>query len=124
VTPGTDVTGTHVPHDPSKDNRTVFVSNLDYTVSEDEVKNVLNKVGRVEEFRLARDFKGRSKGFGYCVFSSEVRKTTSSLDHPNDSINELFCSSERSKRSVEVGSYADKPETDVHFRVQSGYAVA
>jgi len=68
----TEMTGTHVPHDPSKDDCTVFVSNLDYTVSEEEVKNVLSKAGQITDFRLVRDFKGRSKGYGYCVFPSKV----------------------------------------------------
>lgn len=71
------MTGTHVPHDPSKDDRTVFVSNLDFTVSEEEVKKVLSVVGQIEEFRLVRDFKGRSKGYGYCVFPSKVSQELS-----------------------------------------------
>lgn len=64
---------TFVPHDPSKDHRTVFVSNLSYDVDEDQVKEVLNPAGKVEEIRLVRNFKGQSKGYGYIVFSTDVR---------------------------------------------------
>ncbi|XKL64324.1 hypothetical protein PGB90_004410 [Kerria lacca] len=71
VTPASDITGTFVSHDSSKDDRTVFVSNLDYTVTEDDVIKILNSIGKIEEFRLVRDFKGRSKGYGYLVFSSK-----------------------------------------------------
>lgn len=64
--------GTVAAHDSSKDDRTVFISNLDYTVTEEDVKKILSEVGTVEEFRLVRDFKGRSKGYGYMVFSNKV----------------------------------------------------
>ncbi len=70
-----NVTGTFVPHDPSQDDRTVFISNLDYTVTEEDVTKMLTSAGKVEQFRLVRDFKGRSKGYGYMVFSSKVAKT-------------------------------------------------
>lgn len=59
-------------HDPSKDNRTVFVSNLDYSTSSDQVHEVFSSVGTITELRLVKDFKGRSKGFCYVVFSSFV----------------------------------------------------
>lgn len=62
--------GAVVAHDSSKDNRTVFVSNLDYSVTEDKIKEVFSSVGEIEELRLVKDFKGRSKGFCYVVFSS------------------------------------------------------
>lgn len=65
-------TGNLVPHDPAKDERTVFISNLEYTVTEEDVKNILKEVGTIQEFRLVRDFKGRSKGYGYMVFSTKV----------------------------------------------------
>ncbi|XP_059487231.1 squamous cell carcinoma antigen recognized by T-cells 3-like [Neocloeon triangulifer] len=55
-----------VEHDSSKDNRTVFISNLSFDASEDDIKTLLGT--GVVEVRLARDFKGRSKGFGYVEF--------------------------------------------------------
>ena len=68
----TSTTTSFIEHDSAKDDKTVFISNLDYTVTEDDVKNVLGSIGTIEEFRLVRDFKGRSKGFGYMVFSKKV----------------------------------------------------
>ncbi|CAH1722535.1 squamous cell carcinoma antigen recognized by T-cells 3-like [Aphis gossypii] len=50
-----------------KENRSVFVSNLDFAVTELEVKDALSSVGHCEVL-LVRDFKGRSKGFGYVLF--------------------------------------------------------
>lgn len=54
-----------------KENRAVFVSNLDFAVTELEVKDALSSVGHCEVL-LVRDFKGRSKGFGYVLFEKPV----------------------------------------------------
>ena len=66
-------TSTFVPHDPSKDDQTVFISNLSFDIEEDKVREVLNPVGKIEEIRFVRDFKGQFKGYGFVVFSSHVR---------------------------------------------------
>ncbi|XP_025423964.1 squamous cell carcinoma antigen recognized by T-cells 3-like [Sipha flava] len=50
-----------------KEYRSVFVSNLDFAVTELEVKDALSSIGHCEVL-LVRDFKGRSKGFGYVLF--------------------------------------------------------
>lgn len=61
-----------VKHDHSKDNRTVFISNLDFSVDEATIKGFFTDCGVVEEVRLVKDFKLRSKGFGYVVFEKPV----------------------------------------------------
>ncbi|XP_046385900.1 squamous cell carcinoma antigen recognized by T-cells 3 [Ischnura elegans] len=59
-----------VIHNSSKDDRTVFVSNLDYSIPEELIKETLSKCGTVTDIRLVKDFKGRSKGYCYVEFSS------------------------------------------------------
>lgn len=54
--------------DPDKQQRSVFLSNLDYSVTEDELKQFL---GQVEELRLVKDRRGNSKGYAYCVLPSK-----------------------------------------------------
>lgn len=54
-----------------KENRSIFVSNLDYAVTELDVKDALSSIGHCEVL-LVRDFKGRSKGFGYVLFEKPV----------------------------------------------------
>ncbi|EZA54025.1 hypothetical protein DMN91_000267 [Ooceraea biroi] len=49
---------------------TVFVSNLDYTVTEDEVRDALKPAGSVTSFRMVKDYKGRGKGYCYVQLSS------------------------------------------------------
>jgi RNA recognition motif-containing protein len=65
--------GESVAHDSSKDNRTVFVSNLDYSVSDAAVREVFSSVGDITDLRLVKDFKGRSKGYCYVEFGLPVR---------------------------------------------------
>ncbi|KAL1414624.1 hypothetical protein MTO96_007297 [Rhipicephalus appendiculatus] len=61
--------GDVVKPDPLKEIRTVFLSNLAYDVEESQIEEAFKEVGEIEELRLVRDYKGRSKGFGYLVFT-------------------------------------------------------
>lgn len=54
------------------DNITVFVSNLDYTATENEVRDILQSVGPITLFKMIKDYKGRSKGYCYVQLSSVV----------------------------------------------------
>lgn len=62
--------GVSIKHDPSKDNRTVFVSNLDFATSEETLRSIFEQDGSITDLRLVKDFKGRSKGFGYVEFEN------------------------------------------------------
>ncbi|KAF8567204.1 hypothetical protein P879_07258 [Paragonimus westermani] len=62
--------GLSIAHDSSKDDRTVFVSNLDYSVSEDELCATFESCGTISSIRLVRDYAGRSKGYAYVEFSN------------------------------------------------------
>lgn len=53
-------------------NITVFISNLDYTITEDEVKTALKSVGPITLLKMIKDYKGRSKGYCYVQLSSVV----------------------------------------------------
>ena len=49
---------------------TLFVSNLDYRVEEEELKNFFTSFGNVKEVRLVKHASGQSKGFAYVEMSS------------------------------------------------------
>nr|XP_012233756.1 PREDICTED: squamous cell carcinoma antigen recognized by T-cells 3-like [Linepithema humile] len=51
-------------------NVTVFVSNLDYTATEDEIKTALKSVNPITLFKMIKDYKGRSKGYCYVQLSN------------------------------------------------------
>ncbi|OAD52710.1 Squamous cell carcinoma antigen recognized by T-cells 3 [Eufriesea mexicana] len=52
------------------DKTTVFISNLDYTATEEEVRNALEPAGPITMFKMIRDYKGRSKGYCYVQLNS------------------------------------------------------
>ena len=60
------------PADPSRHARTVFISNLDYSFTEDDIRAAMCSSGTITEIRLIRDYKQRSKGFCYVEFSKET----------------------------------------------------
>jgi len=64
-------------HMDDKDNEydnsvTVFISNLDYTATEDEVRDALKPAGPITLFKMIKDYKGRSKGYCYVQLSNVV----------------------------------------------------
>lgn len=60
------------PADPTRHARTVFISNLDYNFTEDDVRSTMCASGTITDLRLIRDYKQRSKGYCYVEFSTEV----------------------------------------------------
>lgn len=54
------------------DKISIFVSNLEYEVTEEEIREALESVGPITLFRMIKDIKGRSKGFCYVQLASPV----------------------------------------------------
>lgn len=54
--------------DKGNDLQTVFVSNLDFSVDDEKLKEVFSQFGPIVDVRLVRNFKGLSKGFAYIEF--------------------------------------------------------
>jgi len=50
--------------------RKVFVSNLDFDVSEEELKATLESSGEIEVLNLVKNYAGKSKGYGYVTFKT------------------------------------------------------
>ncbi|RLV95635.1 U1 small nuclear ribonucleoprotein 70 kDa [Spathaspora sp. JA1] len=48
--------------------RTVFISRLDYTLSELDISPTFSKYGMIESVRIIRDKSGKSRGYGFIVF--------------------------------------------------------
>ena len=48
---------------------TVFVSNLDFSTTEQQIRNCFATSGTIEEVRLVKNYAGKSKGFAYVTFS-------------------------------------------------------
>nr|CAD7459729.1 unnamed protein product [Timema tahoe] len=70
-----DAGSKHQPTDDAKvahADRCVFLSNLAYTVSEEDVKEMLSAVGNITHVSIEKDSKGKSKGFGHVEFQNKI----------------------------------------------------
>ena len=54
------------------DGREVHVANIDWSVTEDELKSIFAKYGNVERVRIPLNPGGKSKGYAFVVFSNKV----------------------------------------------------
>ena len=51
----------------------IYVGNLDYKVTEDDLENVFSKYGSVSSSSIITDkYSGRSKGFGFVTMDSKA----------------------------------------------------
>ena len=57
-------------HDETKNLHTVFVSNLDFKLDEEYLRNIFSKFGQIVDIRLVRNYKGLSKGYCYIEYAS------------------------------------------------------
>jgi RNA recognition motif-containing protein len=55
--------------------REIHVANIDRTATEDELRDVFTKYGKVESVRLLRNIAGLSKGGGFVVFETKEEAT-------------------------------------------------
>ncbi|XP_047369403.1 squamous cell carcinoma antigen recognized by T-cells 3-like [Vespa velutina] len=85
------------------DKLTVFISNLDYTATEDEVRNALKPAGLITSFKMIRDYKGRSKGYCYVQLTNkEAVEKALTLDRTRINGRPMFvskCDPNKSTRS-------------------------
>ncbi|KAF2354152.1 LSM-interacting domain [Trinorchestia longiramus] len=95
---------------------TVFVSNLDFKTSIDSVKKVFEDCGPINSARLVKDFKGRSKGFGFVVFDS-ISALTKALQKDRTPINgrPVFVSNYDPDKQGHVFRYSTGEEKDKLF---------
>ncbi len=63
--------------------KNLFIGNLPYSVTDDQLKDIFSKAGSVVSARVITDkFSGRSKGFGFVEMETEeeAQKAISSID--------------------------------------------
>ena len=52
--------------------RELYVSNVDWSATEDEINQIFSKYGKVERVRIPTNVAGKSKGIAFVVFSTKV----------------------------------------------------
>ena len=53
--------------------REIYVSNVDWNATQDEMNQIFSKYGKIEKVRLPTSMAGKSKGIAFVVFSTKVR---------------------------------------------------
>lgn len=82
----------------------LYVGNLNYAVTEDQLKEVFAKHGEVKDVVIIKDkYTSRSKGFGF-VEMSNTSEAQSAIEALNDT--------EHEGRSLKVNIAKPKPEND------------
>ena len=66
-------------------NTTVFVSNLDFSITEKQINDFFSISGSVIEVRLVKNYAGKSKGFAYVKYSME-EEAKSALKRDKESL--------------------------------------
>merc|ERR1712071_132978 len=70
----------------------VFVGNIPYGVTEDQLKDIFGEAGSVVSFRIVHDREtGRSKGFGFCEYQDPSSAAAAMRDLNGYEINGRTC---------------------------------
>ncbi|XP_046840830.1 squamous cell carcinoma antigen recognized by T-cells 3-like [Xenia sp. Carnegie-2017] len=93
-------------HGSCKDHLKVFVSNLLFSVDEEQLKSVFSPLGEIEEIRLIKNLQGKSKGYAYVEF-----KHQSSVSAALATDRQQLCG-----RPMFVSQCVDKTQTPTTFR--------
>ena len=95
------------PRQGDKNSKSVFVGNLSYTTTEDNIRKFFSDCGTISAVRLATDRDGSSKGFAHIDFENEqdaenaVKKSGKLLDERNLRVD--YANAGRSGNSREGG---------------------
>jgi len=61
--------------------KTIYVGNINYQATEEDLKNVFSEYGEVNSVKIINDREtGRSKGFGFVEMESGAEKAIEELD--------------------------------------------
>ena len=86
----------------------LYVGNLSYKVTEDDLKDLFSEFGSVVEIKLITDrATGRSRGFGFVEFSSseEANKAISTLDKKTVQDRQIIVNEARPQRKDRPRKY-------------------
>ncbi|KAF3051599.1 hypothetical protein E8E11_011213 [Didymella keratinophila] len=102
-------------------NKTVYVGNLYYEVTADQIKRVFSRFGEVENVKIVFDNRGLSRGFGYVDFKN-VEDAKTAIDNLDMQVFEgrnLVCQFHRAKPNSKTfsgsGGYVANPPAKTLF---------
>ncbi|KAF1932503.1 RNA-binding domain-containing protein [Didymella exigua CBS 183.55] len=101
-------------------NNTVYVGNLYYEVTADQVKRVFSRFGEVNNVRIVLDNRGLSRGFGYVEFKNieDAKTAIDNLDMQVFEGRNIVCQFHKAKpnsKTLSAGSYVSNPPAKTLF---------
>ncbi|KAJ4287981.1 hypothetical protein N0V90_011996 [Kalmusia sp. IMI 367209] len=106
---------------PAPPNNTVYVGNLYYEVTADQLKRVFSRFGEVDTVRVIYDNRGLSRGFGYVEFKnvSDAQSACENLDmqvfEGRNLVVQFHRPKENSKSRSSDGNYVSNPPSKTLF---------
>ena len=79
----------------------IYVGNLDYKVTEEDLNDLFSEFGEVESARIITDkYNGRSKGFGFVIMEdqTEAKSAIETLNGKSDNDRELSVNEARPRK--------------------------
>ncbi|MCX7958210.1 MAG: RNA-binding protein [Deltaproteobacteria bacterium] len=104
-------------------NKKLYVGNLPYSSTEDELKEMFGKIGSVESVSIITDrFSGKSKGFGFVQMASEddASKAISELSGQEIGGRKIIVSEARTEGERKGGGFHSKGRGGFRGRRNSG----
>ncbi|KAF1360603.1 RNA binding domain-containing protein [Lizonia empirigonia] len=102
-------------------NNTLYVGNLYYEVTADQIKRVMSRFGEVENVKIVFDNRGLSRGFGYVEFKN-VADAQAAIDNLDMQVFEgrnLVCQFHKAKPNSKTrapsGNYVSNPPAKTLF---------
>jgi RNA recognition motif-containing protein len=92
-----------------------MISNLDFTIGEADLRELCQHVGNVVEVKLIRDrWTGRSKGYGFVVFSLPLQATIAIEDMTGQLVKgRPICVKSAIKNAAKTDDAAVEPSTAI-----------
>ena len=105
------------------DKKTVFLSNLDFAITEEVIREAMEKSGEVKEVRLIKNSAGKSKGFAYVEFSADDEaKSALQRDHEKLNGRPMYvsvCDSGKKGHQFQYGQGLEKNKLFVRYLPKS-----
>ncbi|MCX7942911.1 MAG: RNA-binding protein [Deltaproteobacteria bacterium] len=104
-------------------NKKLYVGNLPYSSTEDELKEMFGKIGSVESVSIVTDrFSGKSKGFGFVQMANEddASKAISELSGKEIGGRRIIVSEARSEGGRKGGGFHSKGRGSFRGRRSGG----
>mgnify|MGYP000170856704 CR=1 FL=1 len=107
-------------------NKRLYIGNLEYSTTDEELKELFSGEGSVTYAKVIRSLDGKSKGFGFVEMGTEeeAAKAIEKLNQGNFKERTIVVSEARPQKSrsfggnVRRGNYRNTPKDDLNYKLK------